>query len=129
MTINATTKTDRATIEYLDTVGFGAGQSCGRRRSAIAAAGRREGRGSVPCRLVVERGGTSVAGALDGRDASEPLVALAAQAEQPSCLVAKLVEISIRVGPGVEAPRFDWHVPSLGKKPVERQLVIRLARK
>jgi hypothetical protein len=76
--------------------------------------------------LVVERGGTSVAGALDGRDASETL---AAQAEQPSCLVANLVEISIRVRPGVEAPRFDWHVPSLGKKPVERQLVIRLARK
>ncbi|MBW2720275.1 MAG: prenyltransferase [Deltaproteobacteria bacterium] len=74
---------------FASAVGFGAGQSGRRRRSAIAAAGRREGRGSVPRRLVVERGGTSVAGALDGRDASETL---AARAEQPSCLVANLVE-------------------------------------
>ena len=55
--------------------------------------------------------------------------ALAARAERGGRVFAKLVVISTRIGLSIEAPCFDWHVPSLGEKPIEGTLVAGLARK
>ena len=110
----------------LDALDLCAGQGGRGDRFAAASASRRSCGRPAPRGRVVEHRDQPPGRALDARDGSE---ALAARAERSSGVFAKLVEIPARVGLGIEAPGFDWHVPPLGEKPVEGKLVAGLARK